>query len=107
MKLEAVDPQNLSVICVATVAKVLKDDYLLIKIDGVSEKEGSDVFCYHRTSPAIFPAGFCQQNNIPLQPPYNYQGEFKWEKYLEETNSEFAPAELFYNVSQALSISIT
>lgn len=30
MKLEAIDPLNLSTICVATVMKVLKDGYLMI-----------------------------------------------------------------------------
>lgn len=30
MKLEAIDPLNLSTICVATVMSVLKDNYLMI-----------------------------------------------------------------------------
>jgi len=96
MKLEAIDPLNLSNICVATIGKVLKNNYLMIRIDGYKNDDGSDMFCYHRTSSSIFPAGFCQQHNIPLQPPFGYKGEFSWEKYLRETASEFAPSELFF-----------
>ncbi|KAG8006613.1 MBT domain-containing protein 1, partial [Nibea albiflora] len=59
MKLEAIDPLNLSAICVATVRKVLADGYLMIGIDGSEAADGSDWFCYHSTSPSIFPSGFC------------------------------------------------
>ena len=97
MKLEAIDPLNLSAICVASVVKVLKNDYIMIKIDGY-RPDDSDMFCYSRTSSMIFPAGFCQKHNLPLQPPYGYQGEFSWEAYLRETNAEFAPADLFWTV---------
>ena len=93
MKLETIDPLCLSSIRVATVAKILKNDYLMIRIDGAEE---NDMFCYHRSSPSIFPAGFCQKNNLKLHPPYGYQGTFTWEKYLKETKSEFAPIDCFY-----------
>uniref|UniRef100_A0A8C9VL60 Mbt domain containing 1 n=1 Tax=Scleropages formosus TaxID=113540 RepID=A0A8C9VL60_SCLFO len=69
MKLEAIDPLNLSAICVATVRKVLADGYLMIGIDGSEAADGSDWFCYHATSPSIFPAGFCEINDIELTPP--------------------------------------
>lgn len=98
MKLEAIDPLNLSAICVATVRKVssdqfpplsgaaeplplnsappptsglqvLADGYLMIGIDGSEAVDGSDWFCYHSTSPSIFPVGFCEINNIELTPP--------------------------------------
>uniref|UniRef100_A0A3Q2FX96 FCS-type domain-containing protein n=1 Tax=Cyprinodon variegatus TaxID=28743 RepID=A0A3Q2FX96_CYPVA len=69
MKLEAIDPLNLSAICVATVRKVLADGYLMIGIDGSEAADGSDWFCYHSTSPSIFPAGFCEINKIELTPP--------------------------------------
>ncbi|XP_010765769.1 MBT domain-containing protein 1-like, partial [Notothenia coriiceps] len=69
MKLEAIDPLNLSAICVATVRKVLADGYLMIGIDGSEAADGSDWFCYHSMSPSIFPAGFCEINNIELTPP--------------------------------------
>lgn len=96
MKLEAIDPLNLSTICAATVRKVLMflliaqffkapftrllcnnlflfqvlaDGYLMIGIDGSEAVDGSDWFCYHSTSPSIFPVGFCEINSIELTPP--------------------------------------
>lgn len=96
MKLEAIDPLNLSTICAATVRKVvmflfvvqffkapftwllsnkfcmlqvLADGYLMIGIDGSEAVDGSDWFCYHSTSPSIFPVGFCEINSIELTPP--------------------------------------
>ena len=42
----------------------------MIRIDGCKSEDGSDMFCYSRTSSSLFPAGFCQMNNIPLQAPY-------------------------------------
>jgi hypothetical protein len=103
MKLEAVDPLNLSAICVATVRKVLNQNYLMIQIDSNTsndeakneEDDSNDLFCYHRFSSSIFPAGFCQQHHIALQAPYNYEGPFDWPKYLRETKSQFAPIDLF------------
>jgi len=99
MKLEAVDPLNLSAICVATVRKVLNQNYLLVQIDNNSsneeDDETNDLFCYHRFSSSIFPAGFCQKHNLTLQAPYNYEGPFDWPKYLRETKSQFAPIDLF------------
>lgn len=71
MKIEAVDPLNLSSICVGTVAKVLADGYLMVEIDGYNSQDGNDMFCYHRTSSAIFPAGFCQKHKLPLQAPFS------------------------------------
>ncbi len=66
MKLEAIDPLNLSTICVATVASILRNDYIMVKIDGCTEE---DVFCYHRNSSSILPAGFCLKNSIHLKEP--------------------------------------
>ncbi|XP_048101594.1 MBT domain-containing protein 1 isoform X2 [Alosa alosa] len=96
MKLEAIDPLNLSAICVATVRKVLADGYLMIGIDGSEAADGSDWFCYHSTSPSIFPAGFCEINSIELTPPRGYTKlPFKWFDYLRETGSVAAPVKLF------------
>ncbi|XP_073350681.1 MBT domain-containing protein 1-like [Pagrus major] len=96
MKLEAIDPLNLSAICVATVRKVLADGYLMIGIDGSEAADGSDWFCYHSTSPSIFPSGFCEINNIELTPPRGYtQLPFRWFEYLKETKSVAAPVGLF------------
>ncbi|XP_053816659.1 MBT domain-containing protein 1 isoform X4 [Vidua chalybeata] len=96
MKLEAIDPLNLSAICVATIRKVLADGYLMIGIDGSEAADGSDWFCYHATSPSIFPVGFCEINMIELTPPRGYPKlPFKWFDYLRETDSIAAPVKLF------------
>lgn len=87
MKLEAIDPLNLSTICVATIRKVLADGFLMIGIDGSEAADGSDWFCYHATSPSIFPVGFCEINMIELTPPRGYTKlPFKWFDYLRETD---------------------
>ncbi|XP_062918769.1 lethal(3)malignant brain tumor-like protein 2 isoform X1 [Mobula hypostoma] len=95
MKLEAIDPLNLSTICVATVRKVLLDGYLMIGIDGTEAPDGSDWFCYHACSYSIFPVGFCKKNDIALLTPQGYEKNFDWETYLIETGSVAAPANLF------------
>lgn len=98
MKLEAIDPLNLSAICAATVKKVLKNGYLMIGIDGSEAADGSDWFCYHCTAPSIFPVGFCTQNKISLSVPLAFKENFSWAKYLRETESEAASVDLFENV---------
>uniref|UniRef100_A0A0B7B795 FCS-type domain-containing protein n=1 Tax=Arion vulgaris TaxID=1028688 RepID=A0A0B7B795_9EUPU len=95
MKLEAIDPLNLSAICIATVMKVLRNNYLMIGIDGSMAENGSDWFCYHTTSPCIFPVGFCKINNLELTPPRGTKGPFKWLDYLKQTRSVAAPVKLF------------
>ena len=95
MKLEAIDPLNLSTICVATVTKVLRNNYLMVGIDGMMAVDGSDWFCYHVSSPNIFPVGFCMLNDIPLTPPRGYPKKFDWFSYLKETQSIAAPVHLF------------
>lgn len=97
MKLEALDPLNLSSICVATVIKVLRANYLMIGIDGSMCPSGSDWFCYHATSPYIFPTGYCQANKIRLSNPKN-DDYFDWDEYLYETQSKAAPTKLFQRV---------
>ncbi|XP_055993525.1 lethal(3)malignant brain tumor-like protein 2 isoform X1 [Sorex fumeus] len=95
MKLEAIDPLNLGNICVATICKVLLDGYLMISVDGATS-DGADWFCYHASSHAIFPATFCQKNDIELTPPKGYEGgTFNWETYLEKTKARAAPSRLF------------
>ncbi|XP_059204723.1 MBT domain-containing protein 1-like isoform X2 [Centropristis striata] len=77
-------------------AKVLADGYLMIGIDGSEAADGSDWFCYHATSPSVFPAGFCEINNIELTPPRGYSAlPFRWFEYLKETKSVAAPVNLF------------
>lgn len=106
MKLEAVDPLNLDKICVASVVKVLRHGYLMIRIDRRYEDDDEDdddsgedsgTFCYHSTSACIAPPGFCEANAITLHPPGNYEGgRFRWGDYLRQTKSAAAPEALFY-----------
>lgn len=95
MKLEAIDPLNLSSICVATVIKVLRANYLMIGIDGSMCPAGSDWFCYHASSPYIFPTGYCKANNLDLSTPKGNVKDFDWDRYLDETGSKAAPSHLF------------
>lgn len=103
MKLEAIDPLNLSSICVATVMEVLRCGYIMIRIDTYETDvtaglflKGGDWFCYHVSSPCIFPVGFCEQNNLTLIPPKGYTPQtFNWEEYLRETNNVAVSANLF------------
>ncbi|ALC39481.1 Sfmbt [Drosophila busckii] len=100
MKLEAVDPLNLSSICPATVMAVLKFGYMMIRIDSYQpDASGSDWFCYHEKSPCIFPAGFCSSNNILVTPPNGYETRtFTWEGYLRETGAVAAGPHLFHRM---------
>ncbi|KAH8276419.1 hypothetical protein KR018_005704 [Drosophila ironensis] len=100
MKIEAVDPLNLSSICPATVMAVLKFGYMMIRIDSYQpDASGSDWFCYHEKSPCIFPPGFCTANNINVTPPNGYDSQtFTWEGYLRDTGAVAAGHDLFTNV---------
>jgi hypothetical protein len=97
MKIEAVDPLNLASICVATIMKVLRFGYIMIRIDGYETDEtGADWFCYHGSAPLIFPPGFCEKNRIQLKPPAGWEEGFTWPEYLKETKSTPAPFNLFH-----------
>ncbi|KAL0881053.1 hypothetical protein ABMA27_002186 [Loxostege sticticalis] len=97
MKLEAIDPLNLSAVCAATVMQILNEGYMMIRIDCYpADASGADWFCYHQRSPCIFPVGFALANNIPLVPPNGYTAEdFSWEQYLALTGSRAASRTLF------------
>jgi len=87
---------NLATICVATVMKVLRHGYIMIRIDGYeTDPTGGDWFCYHGSSPFVFPPGFCERNNIKLKVPAGFEGDFLWVDYLKTTKSEAAPMVLF------------
>ncbi|XP_008167129.1 lethal(3)malignant brain tumor-like protein 4 isoform X1 [Chrysemys picta bellii] len=93
MKLEAVDKKNPSLMCVATIADML-DNRLLIHFDNWDESY--DYWC-DASSPYIRPVGYCQETGTPLTTPPEYKDSksFSWEKYLEETSSQAAPARAF------------
>ena len=57
-----------------TVTKVLRHGYIMIRMDGYeTDPSGGDWFCYHGSSPFLFPPGFCERNNIKLKPPGELQ----------------------------------
>ena len=57
-----------------TVYQVLRHGYIMIRMDGYeTDPSGGDWFCYHGSSPFIFPPGFCERNNIKLKPPGELQ----------------------------------
>lgn len=97
MKLEAIDPLNLSSVCAATVMQILNEGYMMIRIDCYPEDtSASDWFCYHQRSPCIFPVGFAAANNIPLVPPAGISvGEFSWEQYLPMCGAIAADQSMF------------
>ncbi|KAF0313416.1 Polycomb protein Sfmbt [Amphibalanus amphitrite] len=97
MKLEALDPLNLGSIGVATVRDTLQNHFIMVQLETEPE---SDWFCYHASSPYIFPPGFCRTVGIPLTPPHSYrymEGQgFFWEVYLRAEGASAAPAHLFH-----------
>ncbi|KAJ0175727.1 hypothetical protein K1T71_008886 [Dendrolimus kikuchii] len=97
MKLEAIDPLNLSSVCAATVMQILNEGYMMIRIDCYpADVNGADWFCYHQRSPCIFPVGFAMANNIPLVPPAGLTADkFSWELYLSMTGCAPASAGSF------------
>ncbi|KAI1231311.1 hypothetical protein IHE44_0008253 [Lamprotornis superbus] len=93
MKLEAVDKKNPSLVCVATITDMV-ENRLLIHFDNWDESY--DYWC-ETSSPYIRPVGYCQETGTPLTTPPGHRDSkaFSWEKYLEETNSQAAPARAF------------
>uniref|UniRef100_A0A669DPE2 L3MBTL histone methyl-lysine binding protein 1b n=1 Tax=Oreochromis niloticus TaxID=8128 RepID=A0A669DPE2_ORENI len=89
MKLEAVDRKNPALICVATIAAVV-DNRLLIHFDNWDDTH--DYWC-DASSPYIHPVGYCEEAELTLTTPE--PKSFSWEKYLEETGTQAAPARAF------------
>ncbi|XP_076440126.1 lethal(3)malignant brain tumor-like protein 3 isoform X2 [Babylonia areolata] len=94
MRLEGVDPKHQNLFCVLSVAEI-QGYRLRLHFDGYSE-------CYdfwtNADSPFIFPVGWCEKNNKPLQPPKHVPKQnFSWATYLRTTKSIAAPKSLFIN----------
>ena len=71
LKLEAVNPNDPSSICAATVSKVASEYFFQVEIDSeITCVEGSrpSIWC-SSNSRNIFPVGWCEKNNIQLTPP--------------------------------------
>lgn len=65
MKLEALDPRNVTSVCIATVIATA-GPRLKLRLDGSDDKND---FWRLIDSSEIHPIGYCDENNIMLQPP--------------------------------------
>ncbi|KAM4718106.1 lethal(3)malignant brain tumor-like protein 4 isoform 2-T2 [Anableps anableps] len=93
MKLEAVDKKNPGLVCVASVADVI-DDRFLVHFDNWDDTY--DYWC-DGSSPYIHPVGWCEEHGRPLTAPQGHPSpeNFVWEDYLQETGSTAAPSPAF------------
>lgn len=93
MKLEAVDKKNSSLICVATVADLM-DNRFLVHFDS-----WDDIYDYWAdpSSPYIHQVGWCDKFGHSLTPPNDFSNPevFTWDRYLKETKATAAPARAF------------
>uniref|UniRef100_A0A3B4U5A9 L3MBTL histone methyl-lysine binding protein 4 n=1 Tax=Seriola dumerili TaxID=41447 RepID=A0A3B4U5A9_SERDU len=93
MKMEAVDKKNPGLVCVASVADVI-EDHFLVHFDNWDDTY--DYWC-DSSSPYIHPVGWCEEQGRPLTAPQGHPNpeNFLWEEYLQETGSTAAPSSAF------------
>lgn len=93
MKLEAVDRKNPCLVCVATVADIV-DNRFLVHFDNWDDTY--DYWC-DASSPYIHPVGWCQDQGRPLTAPQGHPNpeNFIWEEYMTETSTCAAPSQAF------------
>ncbi|XP_028821874.1 lethal(3)malignant brain tumor-like protein 4 isoform X2 [Denticeps clupeoides] len=93
MKLEAVDRKNPCLVCVATVADVV-DNRFLVHFDNWDDTY--DYWC-DASSPYIHPVGWCLEHSRPLTAPQGHPNpeNFLWEEYLEDSGSSAVPSQAF------------
>ncbi|XP_043960999.1 lethal(3)malignant brain tumor-like protein 4 isoform X8 [Gambusia affinis] len=93
MKLEAVDKKNPGLVCVASVADVINDRFL-VHFDNWDDTY--DYWC-DSSSPYIHPVGWCEVQGRPLTAPQGHPSpeDFVWDDYLQETGSTAAPSSAF------------
>ncbi|KAF6204107.1 hypothetical protein GE061_002447 [Apolygus lucorum] len=93
-KLEAIDPERQSLFCAATICDV-QGHRVKVHFDGYSNKYD---FWTNVDSPNIFPCGFCERHQIPLQPPAGFKKNlFSWQTYHNTRKSRPAPLSWFQN----------
>ncbi|XP_073686882.1 lethal(3)malignant brain tumor-like protein 4 isoform X2 [Garra rufa] len=97
MKLEAVDRKNPCLVCVASVADIV-DDRFLVHFDNWDDTY--DYWC-DASSPYIHPVGWCQDHGRPLTAPQGHPNpeHFIWEDYMEDTGASAAPSQAFSEIS--------
>uniref|UniRef100_A0A336LUA6 CSON000087 protein n=1 Tax=Culicoides sonorensis TaxID=179676 RepID=A0A336LUA6_CULSO len=94
MKLEALDPRNVTSTCIATVVGVL-GSRLRLRLDGSDNKND---FWRLVDSTEIAPVGTCEGTGEMLQPPLGFRmNASSWPTFLAKTltNAELAPKEIF------------
>ncbi|CAH0399852.1 unnamed protein product [Chilo suppressalis] len=94
MKLEALDPRNLTSTCIATVVGVL-GPRLRLRLDGSDNKND---FWRLVDAGDIHPIGHCEKNDGMLQPPLGFRmNASSWPMFLLKTlnGAEMAPAKSF------------
>merc|ERR1719320_1605252 len=97
-KLEGVDPNHQSLICVVSVVEV-QGPRLRLHFDGYGD---SHDFWENADSENLFPAGWCSKTKQSLVPPKGYTANnFAWDSYLSVTGSEAAPDTIFVGRAKA------
>lgn len=94
MKLEALDPRNVTSTCIATVVGVL-GSRLRLRLDG---SDSQNDFWRLVDSNEIHPIGHCEENGGMLQPPLGFRmNASSWPTFLCKTlnGAEMAPKEIF------------
>lgn len=94
MKLEALDPRNLTSTCIATVVGVL-GPRLRLRLDGSDNKND---FWRLVDAGDIHPIGHCEKNDGMLQPPLGFRmNASSWPMFLLKTlnGAEMAPPKVF------------
>uniref|UniRef100_A0AAY5F243 SAM domain-containing protein n=1 Tax=Electrophorus electricus TaxID=8005 RepID=A0AAY5F243_ELEEL len=93
MKLEAVDRKNPCLVCVASVADIV-DNRFLVHFDNWDDTY--DYWC-DASSPHIHPVGWCQDHGRPLTAPQGHPNpeHFVWDEYLEDSGSSAVSSQAF------------
>ncbi|CAH1401496.1 unnamed protein product [Nezara viridula] len=98
-RLEAIDPEHQSNVCLVSVAEV-KGYRLKLHFDGYPKDYD---FWVNADNPNLFPSEFCNKHKIPLRlPPGLSSKHFDWDAYLSRNNAKAAPQSCFENNSSNL-----
>lgn len=87
MKLEVLDPFDYCM-RIGTVEHILRFGFMQIKLE-----YGEKTLVFHITSAHIYPAFFCELNDLPI--PMANGKEFSWKEYKLQPNESIAPVKLF------------
>ncbi|KAK7478155.1 hypothetical protein BaRGS_00030602 [Batillaria attramentaria] len=91
MRLEAVDRQHPTRVCVATVAAV-RQSSLLLHFDGWGTEYD---YWAEPSSPDLHPLGYSEGHGKSLQAPAKYNKHFDWVTYLQEQSAKPVPFHFF------------